>query len=162
MEHIGIERLTEHRGARDGAKQQGALLLDQRQDGRRLRRAGAVKDHEHLVVFQQLARVLDGLLRVESIVERGVTDHAAMHPALRVHRVEQQSRALSVLCRLRPQRPRQHHRCTQPNFISRHTFIAGMNQGGGAYGHQAHKSTEHRASPSQLGDKAGEHCTNLN
>jgi hypothetical protein len=109
VEQVAVELLPQRRGAGDRAEHHRLRLGRQRQDGRRLGGAGVVVDEEDALVLQQAARVLDGALHVEAVVQRLVHDAAAVHAAARVDRIEVQPRAGAVLVGLRTERAAQHH-----------------------------------------------------
>jgi hypothetical protein len=125
VEHQPVEAPAEGGRAGDGPEQHGLRLLQQRQDGRGVRRAGVVEDEEGGLV-DQFARVVHGALDVEAVVQRRVDDLASGHAARRVHGVEVQARTGVVVLGLRPERAAQRRRSADADFSGRDAAVRGM------------------------------------
>jgi len=84
---------VQHHGA-GGGRDEGDLVLGQvRQDGLGVRRGAAHEQRRHLVLLDQLARVLARQLGFELVVQRDQPDLFAMHAAAGVHVVKVQAHA---------------------------------------------------------------------
>ncbi len=94
VEDVAAHGAVEHHRARGGGHEGHIELVEQGDDGFRVRRAAREEHREHVLLLDELARVDERLGRVELVVERDEFDLLPVHAAPGVHRVNVELRAL--------------------------------------------------------------------
>ena len=89
-----VHRLVEHHGAGGGPHQRHAVLLEQRHDALRVRRAACHEQADHALFFNQRLGVLQRELGVELVVQRNHLDLLAAYATLGIDMVDVEGRAL--------------------------------------------------------------------